>query len=200
MGGVGAGDSDEVQLAGHVGQPVVLHRAAPLALLDHDERGGLLIDNPAVHLRHIQHQRCLSVAPGNQTAVQQTQAGLLPRSNRLHAAPQAARHHPPPLQQAATTRRLRAKGKGRQQHTHQRLILLTPALTQAMDGRDKAMTQPLKRVLQATPQHLIDDRGVHQPRRRKPTALTQPRQLTQQGSSIIGIETSAGHEQASLGE
>ena len=166
-------------------------------MLHHNERGGLLIDDPAVHLRYIQHQRCLGVAPGHQTAVQQAQASLLPRSDRLHTAPQSARHCPPPLQQAATTRRLRAEGKGRQQHTHQRLILLTPALTQAVDGRDKAMAQPLKRVLQTAPQHLIDDRGLHQPRRCKPTALTQPRQLTPQGSSIIGIETSTGHEQAS---
>ena len=139
MGGVGAGDSDEVQLAGHVGQPVVLHRAAPLALLDHDERGGLLIDDPTVHLRHIQHQRRLSVAPSHQAAVQQAQAGLLAGGDRLHAAAQAARHRPPPLQQTATTHRLRAEGEGCQQHTHQRLILLTPALTQAVDGRDKAM-------------------------------------------------------------
>ena len=197
MGGVGAGDSDEVQLAGHVGQPVVLHRAAPLALLDHDERGGLLIDDPTVHLRHIQHQRHLSVAPSHQAAVQQAQASLLSRSDCLHAAPQAARHGSSPLQQAATTRGLRAEREGCQQHTYQRLILLTPALTQAVNGRDEAMTQPLKRVLQATPQHLIDDRGVHQPRRRKPTALTQPRQLTQQGRRVIGIKMSAGHEQAS---
>ena len=61
------------------------------------------------------------------------------------------------------------------------------------------MAQPLKGVLQATPEHLIDDRGLYQPRRRKPTALTQPRQLTPQGSRIIGIEMSAGHEQASWG-
>ena len=88
MSGVGAGDGDEVQLAGHVGQPVVLHRATPLTVLHHDERGGLLIDNPTVHLRHIQHQRCLGVAPGHQTAVQQTQSGLLPRGDRLHAAAQ----------------------------------------------------------------------------------------------------------------
>lgn len=134
MSGVGAGDSDEVQLAGHVGQPVVVHRAAPLTLLDHDERGGLLIDDPTVHLRHIQHQRCLGVAPGHQATVQQTQSGLLPRGNRLHAAAQAARHRSSPLQQAATTHRLRAEGKGCQQHTHQRLVLLTPALTQAVDG------------------------------------------------------------------
>ena len=140
-------------------------------MLDHDERGGFLIDNPAVHLRHIQHQGRLSVAPGHQAAVQQAQAGLLPRGDRLHAAPQAARHGSPPLQQAATTGRLRAEGEGRQQHTHQWLILLTPALTQAADGRDKAMTQPLKRVLQAAPEHLIDDRGLHQPRCREATAL-----------------------------
>ena len=134
MGGVGAGDRDEVQLAGHVGQSVVLHRAPPQTVLDHDERGGLLIDNPVVHLRHIQHQRCLGVAPGHQATMQQTQAGLFPGSDRLHAAPQAARHRPPPLQQAATPGRLRAECKGRQQHTHQRLILLTPALAQAVDG------------------------------------------------------------------
>lgn len=139
MSRVGTGDSDEVQLAGHVGQPVVLHRAPPLALLHHDERGGLLIDDPTVHLRHIQHQRCLSVAPGHQAAVQQAQAGLLPRGDRLHAAPQAARHRPPPLQQAAATHRLRTKRKGCQQHTHQRLVLLTSALAQAVDGRDEAM-------------------------------------------------------------
>ncbi|MDO4661429.1 MAG: hypothetical protein Q4B27_04850 [Candidatus Saccharibacteria bacterium] len=151
MSRVGAGDGDEVQLAGHVGQPVVLHRAAPLALLDHDERGGLLIDDAAVHLRHIQHQRCLGVAPGHQTAVQQAQAGLLARGDRLHAAAQAGRHRSSPLQQAATTRRLRGEGEGCQQHTHQHFVLLTPALTQAVNGRDEAMTQPLKRVLQATP-------------------------------------------------
>lgn len=139
MSRVGARDGDEVQLAGHVGQPVVLHRAPPPTLLHHDERGGLLIDNPAVHLRHIQHQRCLSVAPSHQAAVQQAQASLLPRGDRLHAAPHATRHLPPPLQQTATTRGLRAEGEGCQQHTHQRLILLTSALTQAVDGRDKAM-------------------------------------------------------------
>lgn len=139
MSRVGAGDGDKVQLAGHVGQPVVLHRAPPPTLLDHDERGGLLIDDPAVHLRHIQHQRCLGIAPSHQAAVQQAQAGLLPRGDRLHAAPQAARHRPPPLQQAATTGCLGAEGKGRQQHTHQWLVPLTPALTQAVDGRDKAM-------------------------------------------------------------
>ena len=140
MSWVGAGDGDEVQLAGHVGQPVVLHRAAPQTLLHHDECRGLLIDDPTVHLWHIQHQGCLSVAPGHQAAVQQTQSGLLAGGDRLHAAPQAARHRPPPLQQTATTHRLRAKRKGCQQHTHQRLILLTPSLAQAMDGRDEAMT------------------------------------------------------------
>ena len=97
MSGVGARDGDEVQLPGHVGQPVVLHRAAPQMVLHHDERGGLLIDDPAVHLRHIQHQGCLGIAPGHQTAVQQTQASLLPGSNRLHTAPQLRGHRPPPL-------------------------------------------------------------------------------------------------------
>ena len=97
VGGVGAGDGDEVQLASHVGQPVVLHRAPPLTLLHHDERSGLLIDDPAVHLRNVQHQRCLGVAPGYQAAVQETQAGLLPGGDRLHTAAQAARHRPPPL-------------------------------------------------------------------------------------------------------
>ena len=98
MSWVGAGDGDEVQLASHVGQPVVLYRAAPLTVLHHDERGGLLIDDPTVHLRYIQHQGCLGVAPGYQTAVQQTQSGLLPRRDRLHAAPQAGRHDSRPSQ------------------------------------------------------------------------------------------------------
>ena len=118
----------------------MLYRAAPLTVLDHDECGGLLIDDPAVHLRYIQHQGCLGVAPGHQAAVQQAQAGLFAGGDRLHAAAQAGRHGSSPLQQAATTRRLRAEGEGRQQYTHQRLVLLTPALTQAVNGRDKAMT------------------------------------------------------------
>ena len=188
--GIGAADRDVVEFACHVREPVVLVGGLPAPVLDDDEGAGLFIDDAAVHLGHVEHERGLRVAAGDETRVQCLQGGGLSRANGVDFPSDLVAVDLSPVHQLG---HLVCVG-GEREHVEQQVCLFTG---QGVDRGDEAVPEALETVLEGAAEEFVDDPSLGEATLDEALAFGQPGELLVKGGDIVFIEshaiTSASH-------